>query len=83
MLIVHYYVLLLSHGLILIMASLYSGLDSSVASNVCVALASGTFIYVAVMEVIMKELAVKTDIHIKLLMILLGFGLMSMLALWV
>ena len=46
------------------------------------ALASGTFLYVAVMEVIPKELADPTHRLMKMSMLLLGFGLMSMLAIW-
>lgn len=85
---VSYWVFLLSFSLmttvgIAIGMILSAGLDDSLVSNVCVALASGTFIYVAIMEVIMKELAIKVDIAAKLALLLLGFGLMSVLALWV
>ena len=46
------------------------------------ALASGTFLYVAVMEVIPKELADPAHRLPKMGMLLLGFGLMSLLAVW-
>jgi zinc transporter ZupT len=46
------------------------------------ALASGTFLYVAMMEVIPKELADPAHRVMKMGMLLLGFGLMSMLAIW-
>jgi len=46
------------------------------------ALASGTFIYVATMEVIPKELADPSHRGLKTLMLLTGFGLMSLLAVW-
>lgn len=59
---------------------LSASLDSSVASNVCVALASGTFIYVAISEVILKELADSRDKAVKMSLLLLGFCLMSLLA---
>jgi zinc transporter 1/2/3 len=46
------------------------------------ALASGTFLYVAFMEVIPKELHSPERILEKLGALLLGFGLMSLLAIW-
>ncbi len=46
------------------------------------ALASGTFLYVAMMEVIPKELEDPRHRLPKMGMLLLGFGLMSLLAVW-
>ena len=46
------------------------------------ALASGTFLYVAMMEVIPKELADSSLRIPKMLSICIGFGLMSLLAIW-
>ena len=47
------------------------------------ALASGTFLYVAMMEVIPKELAPPVSHRgLKVGALLLGFGLMSLLAVW-
>lgn len=46
------------------------------------ALASGTFLYVAFMEVIPRELNSPKYIGMKLAALLLGFGLMSLLAVW-
>lgn len=46
------------------------------------ALASGTFLYVAMMEVIPKELADGHNRVWKMLMLVLGFGAMSLLAVW-
>ncbi|KAK2077085.1 hypothetical protein QBZ16_004719 [Prototheca wickerhamii] len=46
------------------------------------ALAAGTFLYVAFMEVIPKELHTPGHTAAKLAMLVLGFGLMSMLAIW-
>ena len=46
------------------------------------ALASGTFLYVAFMEVIPKELADSRYSFAKMTALLLGFGLMSLLAVW-
>ncbi|EFN51036.1 hypothetical protein CHLNCDRAFT_141521 [Chlorella variabilis] len=46
------------------------------------ALASGTFLYVAFMEVIPKELRDGSRMALKLAALLVGFGLMSLLAVW-
>ena len=46
------------------------------------ALASGTFLYVAMMEVIPKELADPSHMALKMAALLLGFGAMSLLAVW-
>ena len=47
------------------------------------ALASGTFLYVAFMEVIPRELEVQDyNVFVKLAWLLLGFGAMSLLAVW-
>lgn len=46
------------------------------------ALASGTFLYVAFMEVIPKELADGRHRMLKMAAFLLGYGLMSLLAIW-
>ncbi|GAB4816508.1 hypothetical protein N2152v2_003554 [Parachlorella kessleri] len=46
------------------------------------ALASGTFLYVAFMEVIPKELYDHSHLAAKMAMLLLGFGAMSLLAVW-
>lgn len=56
--------------------------SSSAGAASLSALASGTFLYVAVMEVIPKELATSDHRLMKMSMLLLGFGLMSMLAIW-
>lgn len=46
------------------------------------ALASGTFLYVAFMEVIPREMSDTKFIGTKLAVLLLGFALMSILAIW-
>ena len=46
------------------------------------ALASGTFLYVAFMEVIPRELTDTRFVWMKLAALLLGFALMSILAIW-
>lgn len=46
------------------------------------ALASGTFLYVAFMEVLPRELLSSSHRLPKMAMLLLGFGLMSLLAIW-
>ncbi len=43
---------------------------------------AGTFLYVAFMEVIPRELAVPRHRTAKLGMLMLGFGAMSLLAIW-
>ena len=43
---------------------------------------AGTFLYVAFMEVIPRELAVSQHRTAKLGMLMLGFGAMSLLAIW-
>ena len=48
----------------------------------CVLMSSGTFLYVAFMEVIPRELAVPNHRTAKLAMLMLGFGAMSLLAIW-
>lgn len=46
------------------------------------ALASGTFLYVAFMEVIPRETSESSLMLVKLLVLLLGYSLMSLLAIW-
>eukprot|EP00210_Caulerpa_lentillifera_P000230 g224.t1 len=46
------------------------------------ALAAGTFLYVALMEVIPNELSVKGNKEVKLLALVIGYGLMSLIAHW-
>ena len=46
------------------------------------ALAAGTFMYVALMEVVPKELEDGRHRGLKMGAMLLGFGLMSLLAVW-
>lgn len=43
---------------------------------------AGTFLYVAFMEVIPRELRDPSHVPLKLLALLTGFGLMSLLAVW-
>jgi len=59
--------------------------ESSISRGVCTALASGTFLYVAVVEVIVRELdhAVPGKPTHKLLALIGGFGVMSFLGIWV
>ena len=52
-------------------------------SGVFTALAPGSFIYVAIVEVIVRELNNKTDRFHKLFSLAFGYGIMSALALWV
>ena len=46
------------------------------------AAAAGTFLYVAFMEVIPRELANPSHRTLKLAMLMAGFGAMSLLAVW-
>ncbi|KAK9804925.1 hypothetical protein WJX72_012234 [[Myrmecia] bisecta] len=60
---------------------LHSVTNNDFASAIS-ALASGTFLYVAMMEVIPKELEQPDNRRLKLFMLLLGFAAMSLLAVW-
>lgn len=59
------------------------GYNDTMAGGVCTALAAGTFMYVAICEVIRQELEDPSDRLCKLASLGAGFGLMSLLALWV
>jgi zinc transporter ZupT len=48
-----------------------------------IGLAAGSFIYIGVLEVISRELEEERDKKCKLLLLILGWGLMSLLAIWV
>lgn len=59
-----------------------SGIAQGIGAASISALASGTFLYVAFMEVIPKELVDPSRAGLKLCALLLGFALMSILAIW-
>lgn len=61
----------------------FSNIGNGSVSAAMSALASGTFLYVALNEVIPKELE-HPDGHrlLKVVALLIGFGLMSLLAVW-
>lgn len=59
-----------------------SEISSSAGAAALSALASGTFLYVAMMEVIPKELNDGQNTTSKLIIMFLGFGAMSVLAIW-
>lgn len=59
-----------------------SALKSGGVGAAVSALAAGTFVYVALMEVVPKELEDGRDRGAKMAAMLLGFGLMSLLAVW-
>jgi len=61
---------------------LFSEIGSGSVGAAMSALASGTFLYVAMMEVIPKELADPSHMGLKMSALLLGFGAMSLLAVW-
>jgi len=61
---------------------LVSEVSSNVTGASLSALASGTFLYVAAMEVIPTELEIGEHVWSKLSVMFLGFGLMSLLARW-
>jgi len=54
-----------------------------VTEGILVGLAGGSFLYIGVLEVISKEMENQMDKLYKLLVLLLGWGLMSSLAIWV
>ncbi|CAK0783445.1 hypothetical protein CVIRNUC_006644 [Coccomyxa viridis] len=66
----------------ILLGVLLSSVSNSDAAAAVSALASGTFLYVAFMEVIPRELAVPNHRTAKLAMLMLGFGAMSLLAIW-
>lgn len=47
------------------------------------ALAAGTFVYVCLLEIVQPEVAAGVNVIWKLLVMGVGWGIMSMLALWV
>jgi len=51
--------------------------------GVLIGLAGGSFLYIGIIEVISKEVENPRDWKLKLLMLIFGWGLMSLLALWV
>ena len=60
--------------------------DSQVWSGACLSLAAGTFIFLAVVEIIPEALTSKdglSKLFYQLLALALGYGLMAMLAVWV
>ncbi|KAK9904991.1 hypothetical protein WJX75_007293 [Coccomyxa subellipsoidea] len=59
-----------------------SSVSNSDAAASVSALASGTFLYVAFMEVIPRELAMSSHRTAKLVMLMAGFAAMSLLAIW-
>lgn len=59
-----------------------SEVGSSVVAASLSALASGTFLYVAAMEIIPTELEASENILSKLIVMFIGFGAMSTLAIW-
>jgi len=61
---------------------LFSEIGTGAVGAAMAALASGTFLYVAMMEVIPKELADPSHMGLKMSALLLGFGAMSLLAVW-
>lgn len=61
---------------------LLSEVSDNLVAAALSALASGTFLYVAMMEVIPKELNDGKHITSKLIALFLGFGAMSVLAIW-
>jgi len=56
--------------------------EDSVVPNILLALASGTFLYAAIVEVILTEMRVRADQFFKLSILITCFGLMSLLAFW-
>jgi len=65
----------------IICGSLLSTDDAT--EGILVGLAGGSFLYIGVIEVISKEMENQMDKLYKLLVLLLGWGLMSSLAIWV
>jgi len=51
--------------------------------GILIGLAGGSFLYIGIIEVISKEMESPDDWRCKLLVLIVGWGLMSMLAIWV
>jgi len=56
---------------------------SGATQGIVVGLAAGSFLYIGILEVISKEMGNQIDKIYKLTILLLGWGLMSVLAIWV
>ena len=62
---------------------LYFSLQGDTIAAIFTALAAGSFIYVAIVEILMRELGNKVDRCHKLLALAAGYAVMSVLAIWV
>jgi len=62
---------------------LMTGKTELVVTSIFDALAAGTFLYVALLDILNEEFKVVKDRFIKFVLVLLGLGLMALLAIWV
>jgi len=63
-------------------STFFSSSVDSVLESIFDALAAGTFLYVAIVGIMEEVFEKPTDLLIKIFFILLGFGLMAVLAIW-
>jgi len=64
------------------MSAVLEGKAELVTTAVFDALAAGTFLYVAVLDIIQQEFAHARDRGIKFVLLSFGLGLMAVLAIW-
>ena len=70
----------------IVIGTIMSNLLDSTASEFSIALfdalAAGTFIYIAIMEIFHEEFKDKTNLYLKFFMSILGVSFMALLAVW-
>lgn len=59
------------------------GATNPATTGILVGVAGGSFTYIGILEVISKELENPADKMVKLVMLILGWGIMALLAIWV
>ena len=66
----------------IILGTYFSGSIDAALESIFDALAAGTFLYVAIVEIMEEVFEKPKDLWIKFFFIVLGFGLMAVLAMW-
>lgn len=66
----------------IILGTYFSGSIDAILESIFDALAAGTFLYVAIVEIMEEVFEKPKDLWIKFFFIVLGFGLMAVLAMW-
>jgi len=65
-----------------VMSALVTGPKADIFEGVFDSIAAGTFFYVATLDIISEEFAAALNRRLKFVLLALGFGFMSMLAIW-